>query len=742
MKRVIGNFYRTALSLSLLLLILLALPGVPQQTQGDFPVQVIEELKKGVVSIWGPTSCFATGFIIHSDGYILTAAHVIDQIIKQGSPFVGLSSGAKYPATIIGRDDDNDLALLRVSVPEKLPAVRLGDSDMVRTQDKALIIGFPDAATKGCDKAVADPKGVVTRLDVTTTQRVGGQDRGLKELIEISESTAIPGNSGGPVFNITGDVIGVVIRGGAGFTIAVRINKAWGLFSSDMRQFLEQHPLFAEDFTLDLGDPLYWMKKGWFIWPLPDLLKVAVQLACKCEIPDGIIPAKASYEGNEFSIEVTAPNSLFVSTLMNTEIPVLQLTEALGTFFSAFLRGTLGDVSLFASPRVFRRDSRVRVKAWQVSGPLGHYGIMFRIQGEWNDDFYVFAISSDGYYAFAKKRDQQWDWVTYAPSPYIQQGIGAWNILEIEAHGPGINLFVNNQLLATISDDSFQQGFIGLYVDSDQPGIHVHFDDFAILPVVPKPAPPRPQYAVCPIGCPFNRISPAIQAVRTGDTITLGPGIYNENLVITKSLTLRGAGQDQTIIRSTEPGWPVIRIEGEQPIEVTIDNLTIADAKPLRPDRFCAVEDPQWICPNGIQLGGKAKITIQNATVSGNGLSGIWMMGSAQATITKARISSNLIEGIVMVDSTQATLSNSQISGNSRDGIFIGNSAQASISANRIFDNKVYGVVLALKACGSDEDYFKGKVEGKENQIHNNGKGNLCPPPGQYPWPPGFGGGA
>jgi parallel beta-helix repeat protein len=700
-------------------------------------------LKKGVVAVWGPTACFATGFIIHPDGYIITAAHAVDQIVRQGAPSVRLSSGAKYPVAVIGRDDDNDLALLKVSVPEKLPVVRLGDSDMVRTQDKVMIIGFPAAAQMGCEKSVADPKGVVTRLDVTATQRVGGQDREIKELIEISESTAIPGNSGGPVFNIAGDVIGVVIKGGAEFTIAVRINKAWGLFPPAVRQFLEQHPLFADDFTVDSSDPLYWLKKGWFIWPLPELLKVAVQLACKCEIPDQLFPAKANYEGNEYSIEVTAGNAQFISTLMNTEIPVMQLTEALGAFFNAFLRGQVsGDVSLFASPRVFRKDFRVRVKAQHVSGPVGLYGLMFRIQGKWNDDFYVFVISNEGFYGFAKKKDQQWDWATYAFSPHIRQGMGVWNTLEVEAHGPGFSLFVNGQLLTTISDAAFQQGFVALYVVSDQPGIHVHFDDFAILPVIPTPIPPRPQYAVCPSGCLFNRIAPAIQAARAGDTITIGPGIYNENLVITKSVALRGAGQDQTIIRGTDPAWPVIQIESEQPIEVAINSLTIADAKWLRSDQICAVaEVPRGICPNGIQIGGKVKVAIQNSTVSSNGLSGIWTEDSSQATIKNSMISRNLL-GIVMLDSSQATIENSTISGNEYGGIFLGGSAQASISDNRIFDNKGYGVALALKVCGSDEDYFQGKVEGRGNQIYNNQLGNLCPPPGQYPWPPGFGGGA
>ena len=261
-------------------------------------------------------------------------------------------------------------------------------------------------------------------------------------------------------------------------------------------------------------------------------------------------------------------------------------------------------------------------------------------------------------------------------------------------------------------------------------------------------------YTVCRSGCLYSSISQAIEEAHEGDTITIGPGTYEENLDIKKDLTLKGAGRDRTTIVPPKEGLfsAVIDIESDSQIEVVIEGLTVAG------DKYA----------DGIEISGKAIVTIRNSRISGNstGISiwdssqatisdsqisenddeGIEMYGSAQATIFNSQISENNTEGIMMWDSSQATISDSQISGSNNngirmvnsswatisnsqisenrcDGILIGDSAQATIRNNEIFGNEGYGVAL----FGWEIADFAGKVEGRGNRIHDNGRGDVCP---------------
>nr|BAL59680.1 hypothetical protein HGMM_OP4C316 [Candidatus Acetothermum autotrophicum] len=68
-------------------------------------------------------------------------------------------------------------------------------------------------------------------------------------------------------------------------------------------------------------------------------------------------------------------------------------------------------------------------------------------------------------------------------------------------------------------------------------------------------------YTVCPSGCPFSKIQAALDAAKDGDTITVGPGVYRENLKITKSVSLIGAGAAQTRVMPAHPGIDLILVE-------------------------------------------------------------------------------------------------------------------------------------------------------------------------------------
>jgi len=142
---------------------------------------------------------------------------------------------------------------------------------------------------------------------------------------------------------------------------------------------------------------------------------------------------------------------------------------------------------------------------------------------------------------------------------------------------------------------------------------------------------------------------------------------------------------------------------------------------------------------DGIFINDSSQVTISNSWILDNKDNGIYIHGWSQANISNSSILKNEHNGISIGGQSRVNISNSSILKN-RDGIIISGSSQAIINNTSILANVGYGVALMFKDCGYSKDDFGGRVEGDENMIYFNGKGDLCPPPGQYPWPSGFGG--
>ena len=172
----------------------------PQDVYENYVNAVVLVYNQGTTSTyWGQTESQSSGsgMIISKDGYVLTNNHVVEGAEKLT---VMTTSGEEYDATVIGADEVNDVALLKIEGDEDFPTVSIGDSDKIEVGEQVCAIG--------------NPLG-----ELTNTLTVGYVSALDREISESSTGTTInmfqtdcainSGNSGGPIFDMNGNVVGI-----------------------------------------------------------------------------------------------------------------------------------------------------------------------------------------------------------------------------------------------------------------------------------------------------------------------------------------------------------------------------------------------------------------------------------------------------------------------------------------------------------------------------------------------------
>ncbi len=163
---------------------------------------IYEKVKDSVVKISAISlvgEVVGSGFIYDSQGHVITNNHVVEG----GERFyVYFLDGSAYEASLVGRDPDSDLAVLRLVLGGKSPALKplkLGNSSELRIGEQIIVIGNPFELT-----------GTVTTGIVSQKGRLLPSGRGylIPSVIQI-DAAINPGNSGGPVLNLKGEVVGV-----------------------------------------------------------------------------------------------------------------------------------------------------------------------------------------------------------------------------------------------------------------------------------------------------------------------------------------------------------------------------------------------------------------------------------------------------------------------------------------------------------------------------------------------------
>jgi len=222
-------------------------------------IDAVDRVSPAVVSVvvktvdfdffYGPTSAesgIGTGFIVDKGGLIITNSHVVNSV--GGDYSVILKDGTSYEVDKIHLDEQNDLAILEIAARD-LPTVTFGDSDKLKVGQKAIAIGnalgqFQNTVTVGVVSGVG--RSIVTGDGFSMEQKT------YENVIQ-TDAAVNPGNSGGPLLDIAGQVIGINVATSSGadnISFAIPINTLKPVLESFIKEGRIIKPYLGVSYTM------------------------------------------------------------------------------------------------------------------------------------------------------------------------------------------------------------------------------------------------------------------------------------------------------------------------------------------------------------------------------------------------------------------------------------------------------------------------------------------------------------
>ena len=189
-----------------------------------------------------------TGFVIRSDGYLLTNNHVVEGVANGGSLRVSFSDGKTVNGKIVGTDSAYDLAVIKVEL-KNLTALQFGDSDKVQVGDSVIAIGSP------LGLAGTVTSGIISAKDRAVTAGSRTSEGSFINALQ-TDAAINPGNSGGPLVDKSGAVIGINSAiatldasssqtGSIGLGFAIPINQARRTAEQLIKTGKSSHPVIG-----------------------------------------------------------------------------------------------------------------------------------------------------------------------------------------------------------------------------------------------------------------------------------------------------------------------------------------------------------------------------------------------------------------------------------------------------------------------------------------------------------------
>lgn len=266
-------------------------------------------------------------------------------------------------------------------------------------------------------------------------------------------------------------------------------------------------------------------------------------------------------------------------------------------------------------------------------------------------------------------------------------------------------------------------------------------------------------WIVCSAGCTFQKIQDAVEAAPDGATIQVKAGSYQENLVISKPVTIQGEGASKVVLKPAVVEAPTVLVKNTD--GVTIMGLTIwGEHLAFQALQASAILKESQIRGHkqALELMGfkREGITIQASEITSLGPAvlalgqfqlymretqiygaptAIVIGGNVTAYLEKNKLFRNY-DGLATGSNAQVIIKENRIFENYGTGLWVSDAATVEISQNQILSNGGWGISLRQRPCYETEQRFSGTIQGTDNEVAKNLKGDLCPQ--DFPWPPGF----